>query len=126
MHETVTYTGQEATALGCLRKLCLAYPEAHEVEQFGHPWFKAGKRPFAVFGGHPGDAAIAFAVSKEDQHDLCAMSPGAFFPTPYMHQHGWTSLKVAAVDWPMVEELLETAYRRVALKRMVKALEARA
>ena len=30
--------------LAKVRKICLAYPEAVEVEQFGESWFKAGKK----------------------------------------------------------------------------------
>lgn len=34
-------------------------------------------------------------------------------------------LDVAPIDWQELSELVETSYRRVALKRMVKALDER-
>lgn len=129
MHERVEFTGAAARVLDRLRTHCLSYPESVEVEQFGHPWFKAGKRPFVIFGQQEGDPQIAFAADKMDQEALCAMD-ARFFPTPYMHQHGWVSLRLKGApsksDWGLIDDLAETAYRRVALKRMVTALDERA
>ncbi len=127
VHERVVFEGTPAEQLERVRGVCLAYPEAHEVEQFGHPWFKAGKRPFCIVGldRDAGTATASFSVGKEDQEALCAMDP-RFHPTPYMHQHGWTTLRLEGdVDWGLVEELVEQAYRRVALKRMLRELDAR-
>ncbi len=124
MVERTEYTGAAAKALERVRAMCLAYPESHEVEQFGHPWFKAGKRPFVVFGHQQADLQIAFATPKADQGALIEMAPALFFPTPYMHQHGWTSMRLLAKpDWQTIAQLTETAYRNVALKRMLKALD---
>ncbi len=42
---------------------------------------------------------------------------------------GWLALDLTArkkVDWTEVAELMESSYRQVALKRMLKALEERA
>jgi predicted DNA-binding protein (MmcQ/YjbR family) len=47
-----------------------------------------------------------------------------FYVTPYAGKHGWTSLRLSnPPDWNEVRELVEAAYRRVALKRMLKALD---
>ena len=125
MHGSVIFEGAAARRLERVRGICLAYPESHEVEQFGHPWFKAGRRPFCVVGLDGVVVDVAFATSREDQEALCAMD-ARFTPTPYLHQHGWTTLRLEGdVDWGLVEELVETGYRRVALERMVRALEAR-
>jgi hypothetical protein len=43
-----------------LREVCLAYPEAVEVEQFGHPWWKAGKKSFCLFGYEDGQPGVSF------------------------------------------------------------------
>lgn len=118
------FPGYARPHLARLRRLCLAYPEAVEVEQFGEPWFKAGKRPFVVAGVHDGVFRVAFAADRMDQDALC-QSP-RFEPTPYLHQHGWTTYLSGAedsVDWPLLEALIDTAYRRVALQRMVQALD---
>jgi hypothetical protein len=42
--------------LGELREVCLAFPDVCEVEAWGRPTFRAGKKIFAVFSGdddHP-------------------------------------------------------------------------
>ena len=41
-----------AQALKEIRSLCLALPEACEVEAWGHPTFRAAKRMFAGFGAN--------------------------------------------------------------------------
>lgn len=107
-----------------LQQLCLAFPETVETENFGSPWFRAGKRPFCVYGRNGDDVALGLSTSKEDQSALCAMGP--FRPTPYMHQHGWTTYDIPAgeePDWDLLADLLDGAYRNVALKRMIQALD---
>ena len=34
-----------------LREICLAFPESAEVEAWGRPTFRAGKKMFAIFTG---------------------------------------------------------------------------
>ena len=46
--------------LSKVRELCLAFPEAKEVEAWGHPTFRAGKKLFAAFG----EACRAHARSR--------------------------------------------------------------
>ncbi len=119
MHERVHFEGQAAYVLDGVRRRALAYPETAEVEQFGHPWFKAGKRPFCIVGIHEGHATISFSTPREDQDTLCAMG---LRPTPYMHQHGWVTMDVGTPDWDFIEALMDDAYRNVALKRMLVRL----
>lgn len=110
--------------LSDLRAVCLAFPEAAEVEAWGRPTFRAGKRIFAVFGGtddHP--HAVVFKPAPEERPALIADS--RFYVPPYFGPSGWLALDftAAAVDWTEVRELMETSYRQVALKRMLAALE---
>ncbi len=105
-----------------LRRLCLRYPEAVEVEQFGGPWWKAGKKSICIYGADAGRSGAAFNLSIMDQ-TLLAEDP-RFSPTRHLGQHGWTTVVFnGAVDWEEVEELIDAAYRRVALKRMLRALD---
>jgi predicted DNA-binding protein (MmcQ/YjbR family) len=110
-------------ALTELRAICLALPEASEVEAWGHPTFRAGKKMFAAFGAQAGELAIGLKVGHERQEEL--LNDGRFFPTPYAAHQGWVSLRVDGnTDWDEVRRLVREAYRQVALKRMLKALEA--
>jgi hypothetical protein len=113
--------------LGELRSICLALPETVEVEAWGRPTFRAGKKIFAVFSGSSEDRYSV--IFKPDADERPALAGDArFYVPPYFGPGGWLALDLsaAAVDWAEVAELVETSYRQVALKRMVKALDERA
>lgn len=110
--------------LADLRKLCLALPESVEVEAWGRPTFRAGKKMFAVFSGdddHP--YTVIFKPDPAERPALLA--DPRFHAPPYFGPYGWLALDLTAapVDWQEVTELLETSYRQVALNRMLKALD---
>ena len=113
-------------ALAQVRAICLVLPEACEVEAWGHPTFRAGKKMFAGFGHEPGGSnalALGMKMGFERQDEL--LEDDRFFPTPYAAHQGWVSLRIEGkTDWDEVRELLVEAYREVALKRMLKALDA--
>lgn len=112
-------------ALKQVRTICLALPGACEVEAWGHPTFRAGKKMFAAFGGEGGDLSLGLKVGHERQEVL--LEDDRFFPTPYAAHQGWVSLRLdGQTDWDEVTGLVREAYRQVALKRMLKALEANA
>jgi len=107
-----------------LRTLCLSLPETTERNSFGHPNFVAGKKTFVTFEQFNGRPSIAFRLDRDNIERLSG-NP-LFFATPYGRGQ-WLSLRVDAVfDWSVVEELVKASYRRVALKRMVLTLDARA
>ena len=110
-------------ALKEVRAICLALPESSEVEAWGHPTFRAGKKMFAAFGGEGNDLTIGLKVGFERQEEL--LQDERFFPTPYAAHQGWVSLRLdGKVDWEEVRALAREAYRQVALKRMLTALDA--
>lgn len=116
----------EDSYLADLRKVCLALPEATEAEAWGRPTFRAGPtRMFAVFGTHARDgAAVIFKPDAADRRGL--VSDHRFFVPPYFGPSGWLALDLTAdaVDWTEVAELMDASYRQVALKRMIKILDA--
>ena len=112
-------------ALKQVRTICLALPEAGEVEAWGHPTFRAGKKMFAGFGEEDGVVSLGLKVGHERQEEL--LKDGRFFPTPYAAHQGWVSLRIeGTTDWDEARGLVQEAYRQVALKRMLKALDGRA
>ena len=114
----------EKQVLTKLRKFCLPLPEVRETKTFGHPTFQAGKKTFAVVEEYHGDLTICFKATRAEQRRL--RKHASFFVAPYVGKHGWTSLKVGGkVDWAEVERLIVAAYRHVALKRMLAALDKR-
>lgn len=110
-----------------LRELCLGFPESVEVEAWGRPTFRAGKKMFAVFSDtamadRDGDdretsASLVFKADPEERPALVADS--RFYIPPYFGPSGWMALRfdAAPVDWDEVHELVDTSYRQVALKR---------
>src|SRR5688572_29550742 len=105
-----------------VRSICLALPEATEVEAWGHPTFRAGKM-FAAFGEDSTEGiTLGLQVGHERQEQL--LEDSRFFPTPYAAHQGWVSLRLKGkVDWDEVAGLVREAYRQVANQRMLKALE---
>jgi predicted DNA-binding protein (MmcQ/YjbR family) len=109
-------------ALNVVRSLCLALPETSEVEAWGHPTFRAGKKMFAGFGAEAGAPTLGLKVGFERQDEL--LQDDRFYPTPYAAHQGWVSLRLNGnTDWDEVRGLVREAYRQVALKRMLKALD---
>lgn len=106
-----------------LRRLCLSLPETSEVDSWGHPNFRAGKRTFATFELVKGRPSIAFRLHTADVDLL--LHRKQFFVTPYGRGQ-WVSLWAdRRLDWRFVDHLLRRSYQVVALKRMIAALEHR-
>ena len=104
-----------------LRERCLALPETHETAAWGHPNFKAGKRTFVAYEMVSGRPSIAFRVPKPEVDRL--MTRAQFFATPYGRGQ-WVSVWAdGKMDWEMVDDLVDRAYRTVALKRMISAMQ---
>jgi predicted DNA-binding protein (MmcQ/YjbR family) len=119
---TTRLSGQ---TLKAVRSICLSLPEACEVEAWGHPTFRAGKKMFAAFGDVvPWGPTLGLKVGFDRQEEL--LKDARFFPTPYAAHQGWVSLRLdGKIDWDEVKGLLREAYCQVALKRMLRALDAR-
>jgi len=109
-------------ALAKVRSICLALPEAKEVEAWGQPTFRAGKKMFAGFGIDEDGLSLGFKMNYERQDEL--LKDKRFYPTPYAARLGWVSLRIDnKTDWDEVADLLREAYRQVALKRMLAAMK---
>jgi predicted DNA-binding protein (MmcQ/YjbR family) len=109
-------------ALNAIRKLCLVLPEVREVEAWGHPTFRAGKKMFTGFGEHEGRLTLGLKVGHTRQDEL--LNDARFFPTPYAARQGWVSLYIDdRTDWTELGSLVREAYRQVALQRMLKMLD---
>ena len=105
-------------------KVFLDFPEAVEVEAWGRPTFRAGKKIFGVFSGT--DERPWGLIFKPDSDErLSFLQDQRFYSPPYFGPSGWLALDLEArpVDWDEVHELADASYRQVALKRMIKALD---
>jgi hypothetical protein len=107
-----------------LRALCLALPEAHEVEAWGEPTFRVRNKIFAMYassGTHHGGgrAAVWCKAAAANQSLMVRAAPQRFFVPPYVGPSGWVGVYLdEGVDWAEVGDLLRDAYRLTAPKRL--------
>lgn len=120
-----------ATPLDRLRALCLALPEAHEVEAWGEPTFRVGNRLFAMYAAaesrHGAGRPAAWCKAAPANQDLLVRAfPDRYFVPPYVGPSGWVGVRLdGAPDWDAVAELLADGYRMIAPKRLLTQLAAR-
>lgn len=113
-----------------LRKLCLALPEAHEVEAWGEPTFRVKNKIFAMHAAannHHGDGreSVWCKAAPGNQEIMIRHAPKKFFFPPYVGPSGWVGIYLdKAVDWPEVDELLQDSYRLIAPKKLIALLDA--
>jgi predicted DNA-binding protein (MmcQ/YjbR family) len=117
---------KDRDALKRLRRICRPLPEAVETSTFGHPTFQAGKkRTFVVLDDHEQEDMLCVVFKANVQEQAMLVDDRRFFRSKFGARHGWTAMKVdARTDWGLAERLIRESYRRVALKRMIVALDA--
>ena len=107
-----------------LRKLCLALPEAHEVEAWGAPTFRVRNKIFAMYAApndHHGQGrpAVWVKAAPGEQEAMVAAAPSCFFRPPYVGPSGWVGIWLdGVVEWDDVSEFLRDSYRLIAPKRL--------
>lgn len=113
-----------------LRRLALALPKAYEYIHRRRPAFRVEKKIFAMLGvaGNQSlftslgwDNVAVVKLDREDQLNLTAEHPEAMQPTEIYGHHGWTYLRLEAMDEPMLSLVLRLAWTHVAPKRLSKA-----
>ena len=114
-----------------LRKLCLALPDAHEVEAWGEPTFRVRNKLFAMFASadnHHGGGrhAVWCKAAPGNQELMIRSAPTRFFKPPYVGPSGWVGIWLdGKVDWEEVADLVRDSYFLVAPKRLVADLRER-
>jgi predicted DNA-binding protein (MmcQ/YjbR family) len=108
-----------------VREVCMGYPEAAEVEAWGRPTFRAGKKIFVLVGASMDDAlTIVFKPGSADER-LAYLERPSFYSPPYWGPGGWLAVPLGGqVSTNELAEIIDTSYRQVALVRQVKALDA--
>jgi hypothetical protein len=112
-----------------LRRICLALPQAHEVEAWGEPTFRVRNKLFAMFasaGTHHGAGrpAVWCKAAAGNQGLMVRASPDRFFVPPYVGPSGWVGVWLDIdPDWAEVAELMRDAYVLVAPQALRAAVE---
>jgi len=97
-------------------------PETAEQDHWGHPGFRVGEHIFAVLW--PKERIVILKLSTDDQHALLSMDPYTFTADQWAEQ-GWTKVLLKGITRLDLEHQLELAWRQVAPKSALKALEAK-
>lgn len=107
-----------------VRSICVRYPESVEVEAWGRPTWRAGKKIFTVMGSEmERPHTIVFKPDPEER--LARLEDERFFVPPYFGPAGWLALRLDDdTEWMLVAELIDASYRQVALRRQLTALDA--
>jgi hypothetical protein len=112
-----------------VRRICLALPEATERLSHGEPtFFVSDKKVFVMCADHHHDDRLAIWCSAPEgfQRMLVEAAPERFFVPPYVGHRGWIGVRLdVEVDWDEVATIVEGAYRTVAPRRLIAALNER-
>jgi len=110
------------------RAICTGFPEVTERASHGSPAFYARKQFVMLWptGHHDHDFPHLWCAAPAGaQEELVASGSERFFRPPYVGHRGWLGVRLDGdVDWAEVAELCEDAYRVVAPRRLVAALDA--
>lgn len=100
------------------RQICVALPEATELETWGHPTFRVKDKIFASAGAENGVWSLGMKTTHEMQAGLVASDPH-FSVAAYVGKHGWVSMRVDdETDWNLVRALVVDSYRMIAPKKL--------
>lgn len=109
--------------LARVRKICLAFPDAHEVLAWGEPTFRVKNKLFAMYasaGTHhtQGHDAIWVKSTPVNQQFMVRDKPKRYFMPPYVGTSGWVGVRLdGRVNWAEVAEVLKDAYELTAPKK---------
>jgi hypothetical protein len=121
--------GMPPSPLPKLRKVCLALPEAHEVEAWGEPTFRVKNKLFAMFASSDnhhgaGTPCVWLKSTAINQSFMVKSDPKRFFVPPYVGPSGWVGVRLSGrVNWTEVAELCREAYTLTAPKKLLEKLK---
>lgn len=110
-----------------VRKICLGFPEAVEVETWGIPTFRIRNKMFVTAGwdeeAKDPVVRLSMKTAPGEQQALLAEGHPFFYPS-YVGSKGWIGVIVdQGTDWTEITELVEESYRETAPKSLVKQLD---
>jgi len=114
--------------LARLRRVCLALPEAHEVEAWGEPTFRVRNKLFAMYAAPTnhhgaGRAAVWCKAAPGNQALMVRAEPARYFVPPYVGPSGWVGVWLDRnPDWAGVGELMRDSYKLVAPRKLAALL----
>ena len=105
-----------------VRTLALALPSSEERLSYGTPaFFITGGKLFARL--HDDGETVALKSGFVERDALIAQDPVTFRTTPHYSDHPFVLVRAASVDPDQFAELLTDAWRFVAPRRLLSALD---
>ena len=102
--------------LARLRKVCLALPDAHEVESWGAPTFRVNNHLFAMYAqanNHHGEGreGVWVKCTQINQSLMLGANKKKFFFPPYVGPSGWIGVYLdVRVNWKELSSILKDGY----------------
>jgi predicted DNA-binding protein (MmcQ/YjbR family) len=109
-----------------VRKLCLALPEAFEVEAWERPTFRVGSGRGKIFCMAAADgSSVTMKADPIEREALLDQGDPYYFP-PYVGGKGWIGVRLDDIhtDWVEVAELIATSYCLIAPKLLAQQVTA--
>ena len=112
-----------------VRKICLALPQAHEVEAWGEPTFRVRNKLFAMFAAsdnhHGGGRPSLWIKSTHVNQDLLIHADrDRFFAPPYVGPSGWVGMYLdKKPDWKVLADLVRDAWRLTAPRKLQASMK---
>lgn len=103
-----------------VRTLCLALPEAFELEAWGHPTFRVGGGRGKMFCTAAADGSTITLKADVVEREALLAQGDPFFVPPYVGDKGWLGIRSdhSEADWEEIAELIATSYCLVAPQRL--------
>jgi predicted DNA-binding protein (MmcQ/YjbR family) len=103
-----------------IRSICLALPEAFEVEAWGHPTFRVGSGRGKIFCTAAEDGSTATVKADPLEREALLEQGEPFFLPAYVGHRGWVGVRTGdgADGWQEIAELIATSYCLIAPKRL--------
>ena len=106
-----------------VRALAKTLPRTTEALVRDRVKFRIGSIVYLAFSRD--ETVMGFAFPKDEREALVASEPDKFMmPSTSDLRYHWVHVRLAAIDWTEMRELVLDAWRMVAPKRVVAAWEA--
>ena len=104
-----------------LRKIALSFPEASEKPSYGKPSYFIAKKFFTRLRDE--DSAIVWIVDSIDERDnLIELDPKTYFINEHYRDFPSVLVRTARINQTMLRKMLERRWRKIAPKKLVRAV----
>lgn len=108
-----------------VRNITSSFPEVEEhIDKFGHLSFRIKDKPFVIIGESDNEIPSLSIKTLKTTQSILITQGDRFFKSPYIGQHGWTSLHTSVEwNWNEIADLIKEAFLQTAPKKVLKVLQ---